>query len=238
MKYIELKNGGQVKVDDEDFEWLNEFSWRLNPWGYAETRKQKDLKRETLKMHRLINKTPKGFSTDHINHDKLDNRKSNLRTVTQKENSMNARPQKGHKFKGTHYNKVEKYWVSYITINGKKTYLGVYATEEEAALVYNKAAKEHFPDFAFLNDVPDIPVKRLDRKTGKTGYRGVSFLVKTGRYEARIQYQKKRINIGSFTDSVEAAMAYDKKAFEIYGEKARFNFPEKIESYRNINLIK
>jgi len=71
MKRIKLTQEKVALVDDADFEFLNQWKWFYHQTGYA-----KSCHRY---MHRLINKTPKGFHTDHINRNKLDNRKSNLR---------------------------------------------------------------------------------------------------------------------------------------------------------------
>src|ERR1035437_132783 len=67
-------------VDNEDYEFLNQFNWYMTDNGYAVYRHLANGTKRTVRMHRLINKTPKGLVTDHINQDKLDNRKSNLRT--------------------------------------------------------------------------------------------------------------------------------------------------------------
>ncbi len=92
MKKITLPQGIFAIVDDGDFEWLNQWRWSLAS-GYARrcTRKTEGHRRWVL-MHRVINKTPHGMETDHINGDRLDNQKSNLRTVDKSKNGMNRRP--------------------------------------------------------------------------------------------------------------------------------------------------
>lgn len=75
-------------------------------------------------MHRLLNKTPEGFSTDHINRDKLDNRKCNLRSVTQSQNGFNRGLNKnntsGHR--GVYW--YQNSWVAEIKVNFKKIHIG------------------------------------------------------------------------------------------------------------------
>lgn len=74
-----------VIVDDEDYEYLSAFKWQFTSNGYAKRKYGKT----SLLMHRVIAKTPDGLVTDHLNHNKLDNRKSNLRVCTQMENMQN-----------------------------------------------------------------------------------------------------------------------------------------------------
>lgn len=91
--------GGIVKVDDDDAELVSRYKWHVNDVGYAVWRGIENGVKKTVRMHRLIAKTPKGKITDHINHDTLDNRKSNLRVCTQSENLRNKTDQgKGYNF--------------------------------------------------------------------------------------------------------------------------------------------
>jgi len=89
MKFIKLTQDKQAIVDDSDYERLSKFKWCYH-LGYAIRyagggRKQRRFER----MHRVVNNTPDGFFTDHINRNKLDNRRANLRTVKHRENSIN-----------------------------------------------------------------------------------------------------------------------------------------------------
>lgn len=63
------------------------------------------------------------------------------------------------------------------------------------------------------------------QRPGKTGYRGV-YAHHTGKYVARIRHGGVGINIGLFSDKVEAAHAWDAAALKYHGEFARLNFPE------------
>src|SRR3990167_164487 len=101
MKKIKLTQNKYALVDDEDFKELNQSKWLCDSSGYAgrDVGGRKNKKR--ILMHRLLNNTPKGFHTDHINRDKLDNRKENLRTTTCSQNILNSKLSKkntsGHK---------------------------------------------------------------------------------------------------------------------------------------------
>ena len=76
-----------TKVNSSDYQWLSEFKWYLSTNGYVYA----TLNGRPIAMHVLIMKTPKGMHTDHINHDKLDNRRENLRVVSPRENILHRR---------------------------------------------------------------------------------------------------------------------------------------------------
>jgi hypothetical protein len=87
---------------------------------------------------------------DHINMDKSNNRIANLRDATATQNQRNKRAPKNNTsgFKGVCWYPTRKSWRAHIKINKKFTHLGYYKTKEEAALAYEKAAKELFGEFA------------------------------------------------------------------------------------------
>lgn len=107
MKKIALRGidgiGKYVLVDDENFEWLDQLKWVLNtPFGYVCT---SDKKLSRKMMHHFLIKRVPGMVIDHINRNKLDNRKENLRICSQSENCLNRHkkknvlkvtPKKGH----------------------------------------------------------------------------------------------------------------------------------------------
>ena len=92
MKEIILRNCKKVLIDNKDYEIVSLFSWFLNSSGYAQTivRLKGQKKWLSLLMHRLIANIPKNLYTDHINQNKLDNRKKNLRACTRSQNRMNV----------------------------------------------------------------------------------------------------------------------------------------------------
>lgn len=106
-------------------------------------------------MHRAITNAPKGMDVDHINGNTRDNRRENLRVCTHAQNLAAGRPAKRanskSKYNGVGWNKSANQWMARIRINGKLTYLGCFKDETAAARAYDKAAREHFGEFARLN---------------------------------------------------------------------------------------
>jgi len=104
-------------------------------------------------MERMLNrKLARGERPDHINHDSLDNRRSNLRLASVLENNRNARCVSSKKlshFKGVTKNRSG--WMARIRVNGKLNGLGTFHSEEEAAKAYDRAAREYFGSFCVLN---------------------------------------------------------------------------------------
>ena len=145
---IPLTKGKFALVDPENYEMLMQWQWHYISGGYA-VRKPK----ESIYMHRIIMKTPIGMDTDHINGDKLDNRKSNLRIVTRSQNRMNQHKPRKNKYKGVSFSEKENKWQASLGTRDNRIWAGYHDTQEEAARAYNAAAKQHFGEFAKLNDV-------------------------------------------------------------------------------------
>lgn len=142
-------------VDYADYLVLNEMKWHLTIGGYAATKKMVNGKDTTVFMHRVINETPDGYFTDHINQNKLDNRKKNLRTVTRSQNQHNRsayNTKKISKFKGVFFHKRAKKFTSAIRVDGKLKHLGYFENENDAACAYNNAAKIYHKKYACLNE--------------------------------------------------------------------------------------
>ncbi len=107
---------------------------------------------EKIDMHRLIMNPPKGMEVDHINGNRLDNRRENLRIVTSQQNKMNSGTRKHSSiYKGVSWNKNSKSWRANMTFNKKHISLGQYINEYHAALAYDLWALDLFKEFAKTN---------------------------------------------------------------------------------------
>lgn len=146
---IKNKSGVIFKVlfDPEDMEIVNSYRWyvKKDPGSPAYAISTKFVEGKRLCLHRLINNTPHGMYTDHINRNGLDNRRLNLRTVTIAENNKNRSNitvPKTSRFKGVSWEKSKELWRVSISHN-KKTITPKplrFESELEAALSYNKLA--------------------------------------------------------------------------------------------------
>lgn len=125
MKKILLENtGNYALVDDEDYDLVMSFGkWHENDSGYAVRRDTVGGKKQTVRMHREVNATPHNMVTDHKNGNRLDNRKSNLRSVTQRENMANLKNVKGYCWDAQ-----KKMWM----VRHNRKFYGRYKTEPEA----------------------------------------------------------------------------------------------------------
>jgi hypothetical protein len=171
MKIIKVKiKGGYVDtiVDDEDYKWAKNYTWILIGRGYAARQKYShSIKGKSFYkkpyLHREIMNATTGQEIDHINGNKLDNRKENLRFCSRNNNMFNKHKQKSKNGKPTTsiYKGVRKahpstgmktkQWIASITKNNKLYHIGYFKTEKDAALAYNMKANEFFKEFACLN---------------------------------------------------------------------------------------
>lgn len=150
MKQIPLTKGLFALVDDIDFEWLNQWKWYFDPDGYALRTIWKIDHYERIRMHRLIMNTPKGMETDHINLNRLDNRKCNLRICTRAQNAANRLAQRNSSsgIKGVRKRKDCNTWESSIQFNRKSIHIGDFDSEKQATEAYYKKAIELYGEFA------------------------------------------------------------------------------------------
>ena len=153
-KEIQLTQGKVALVDDEDFEYLSQWKW-CAVWCEgtksfrAYTNIKVDGKYRTFVMHRLVMKTPDNMLCDHINHNTLDNRKSELRNVTHSQNCMNHRPYKRNSTGVTGVTFMKGRYAARIRKDKKLYFLGYFDTKEKASQVYQKKAEELFGEYKY-----------------------------------------------------------------------------------------
>lgn len=146
MKEIALTQGKTALVDDCDFERLNRFKWfavksKNNNMFYAGMDSPRvNGKRHRIHMHHKVIGMPLcGFMADHKNGQGTDNRRKNLRFVTNRQNGQNRKGQKSSKYPGVSWIKANKKWRATIQIKGKIKHLGCFMDEKKASEVYRQA---------------------------------------------------------------------------------------------------
>lgn len=219
VSYIPLTKGRVALIDTGDYERLVKYQWMCHS-GYA----RRVEHGQTIHMHRMLLGCPSGFEVDHINRNKLDNRRCNLRIVTRQQNMCNKARYKGSSsaYKGVSWHSQDKIWHAQIRKNGKIYFLGAYVNEIDAASAYNYYARLLFGNYAVLNDVKetDFLQHRFLKKVGRSKYRGVTYSKKREKWVARITLKGKRITLGYFDIEKNAAQAYN-DAFIKYGKGIR-----------------
>lgn len=150
-------------VDADDAERVAGYEWRWHAKNgvYAVIRNRTMETIKTVKLSRLVMDAPKGMHVDHIHHNQLDNRKSQLRITTHRQNQLNKPKSKVRgktsKYKGVIWR--ANRWEAKLTAKGVNMYLGRFRDEDRAARAYDDAARKHFGEFAYLNfpDSQDNP---------------------------------------------------------------------------------
>ncbi len=159
MREIPLTQGMVALVDDEDYEEVMKHRWfahrvRAGLTHYAVTNKPRSQGKGTIRMHVLLMGTdPDGRQVDHKNGNGCDNRRSNLRWATNAEQRMNSGPGSRNTtgFKGVSFDKARGKYEAKLKASDRHLHLGRFATAEEAARAYDRAARETFGDYARTN---------------------------------------------------------------------------------------
>jgi hypothetical protein len=213
VKYSLTQN--QIALCDiEDAEKIDIHQWQAQ-WSphtksyYAVATVKIDGKSTRIQMSRLVLnlKSNDKHQADHINHNTLDNRKKNLRIITNKVNSQNRRGVKGY-----YWSKIAKKWIANIGVNGKSIHLGRFTVESEARQAYLDARQK----YGFI-DLPTI-IELTDREIGirtmkqvnqsRRGVKGYSWNKRAKRWQAYTKVDRKMIHLGFYITEDEARRAY------------------------------
>lgn len=127
---------GSTLVNWENIETVMKYKWSMDNKGYAYNKKH------NIRLHRLILNCPSDMVVDHINHNRLDNRKENLRICTVQENNRNK-----SNVDGVSWRNDRSKWRAYITVDNKQIYLGLYDKKEAAIKARQEAEIKYFGEF-------------------------------------------------------------------------------------------
>jgi hypothetical protein len=170
-KMIQLTRNQWAVVDEEDYEELNKYEWCAAPRSeggfYAVSR---DANNRIVRMHSVILRPGLGKTVDHQDGNSLDNRKQNLRQASPSQNMFNKRKQTSFTsslYKGVSYRANIESWCCSICISKRRTTIGYFKDEKQAALAYNLTASSVFAEFALLNEVNEEPTELTIQKATK-----------------------------------------------------------------------
>jgi hypothetical protein len=157
VKRIPLSGGLYAYVDAGDYEWLSQYKWGVCS-GYA----ARYEKRRIIYMHCQIMQPPPGRVIDHMNRNRLNNCRSNLRVCTPEENVRNRAKSTGcaSRFKGIWQNPESRKWSARLNFEGKRFWLGSFDEEIEAARAYDYKAVECSGKHAWVNLAEEWPPER------------------------------------------------------------------------------
>jgi len=220
-------------VDPVDFVLLSQVKWCKRN-GYA----GRDEGGKCVYMHREIMQPPPGLVVDHINGDTLDNRRCNLRVCTTLQNTQNRKTGKKARrgYKGVQPKRDR--WSARIRVEKEELNLGIWDTQEEAAMAYDMAARYYHSQFCQTNfpgteKLDYLSIRKMSLRQSNRSrtsiYRGVywrDYGNGRGKWSAQTKKDGKRILLGVFDDEIAAAMAYDVAAKKLGFPRNWLNFPD------------
>jgi len=220
---------GSFVVDDEDYERVVQHKWR-----YYDRYVQTTIDGKIVRIGRFIMEPEEGQIVLYRNGDRLDNRRANLRVGTRADlGKYRAKYKRTRsRYRGVSYSRRDGKWVASITKGGRSWYLGGHGTEEEAARMYDLAALTLYGSDARLNfeasrrmsPLPSMQYIGSVIAQSNTGYRGVHYQRQGRFWTAKVMVKGKRYFLGCFRSAEDAARAYNRKARELLGERARLNY--------------
>ncbi len=159
--YLTVHPGVKVKIDREDLSRVQKHSWRVTKGTTGRRRVVTSIRGpkgvRSVTLGRYLMNPPKGKQVyPRRFQNELDYRKDNLIVCTLKERQQmlpKNRTRGSSQYRGVSFDRANGKWRASIEVNGQSINLGYYKTEAQAALAYNRAAREYFGSLAYQNQV-------------------------------------------------------------------------------------
>lgn len=220
-------------VDAEDFVEVNKYKWHLTKNGYVESK----IDSRNVPLHQnIMGKASKTMLIDHINGNKLDNTRTNLRFASRHQNGQNKPKKTGTSstYIGIGYCKKIKKWIAMSRYNGQKKNLGSFLEPIHAAEQYDKFVLLHFGENARTNnlinfeDVKDLDIETLFFKTKKEIPKNIVLNKKL--YEVLKKYKGNRFYKTTTTldEAISVLKEFEKKIEEIKTEELNLHYQKEI----------
>lgn len=202
-------------VDEDDYNRVNEIKWHLDKNGYAVSTKYGQLGRF------ILNASKENPLVDHINNNRLDNTKVNLRFATRHQNGQNKIKKKycSSKYIGVTFVKRDHKWKCTSKYNNKIDQI-IFNKEDHAAWWYDQLVINKFGPNAKINGIKK-PVDFIEPVKKENRILPTGITQNSDRYRVRITHNKKEMHVGYFKTFEEAVEAYNKKKNEIEDEKEK-----------------
>lgn len=215
--FLERKNGEIIEtlIDTLDFEIINSINGKWNAWYDNHTRSYYvkcavptgKRKGNIHALHRMILNEPSNLVVDHINHDTLDNRRSNLRAISKQGNSQNKKgphlDNNSSGIRGVTWKKSHSKWEAYFHLNYKRIYVGLFVSKEEAEQAVIDARAKYL-DYTNDSSTVDFQLPQRHISDKVSGVKGINWRKDIGRWAVRCNVEGKRKLIGFFDDLQEA----------------------------------
>lgn len=234
IKVLTKQYGEKVIIlDDDNFDMVKDIKWRVvkskeskeyhdvfYARGFVPNKLIEKYGQRQVRMHRILMGATKDVQIDHINHNGLDNRLSNLRIATNSQQTANTRVQERSStgFKGVSFRSKKNLYVCRIRVDNKLIGGGLFKNKYQAALKYNEMAIKYFGEYACINKLTEDEIKLSNQyipnriyNTNKTGYMGVSISKQKlkKKYISTIRFNNKNVHLGMFEYPKDAAIAYN-----------------------------
>lgn len=235
IKILKMSKNEKCLISQEDYNLLSSYKWHKNIQGYASAR----INGKLLLMHRFLLNPKTNLTVDHINGNKLDNRRINLRILEKQQNNENkTKKMKGatSTFFGVFFEKRSQKYISNIIVNGKKIYLGKYINEKEAAIIRDRYIIQNNLNHMQLNFPENINEYKenkynFNKKEKKVSYNGVHYNNKRKKFISEIIFKRKYYNLMSSDNAIDCAKAYDNFIIKNNIKGKKLNFPNEYPEY-------